>query len=171
MVFWVFGRPRRRRFGPYGAPPPPPSWYGRRPYGYGYGPPRYGYTRPPAGGSCLRDACLLESGCCLAESLSGNCLLTLLALPGLLPALVRGGSGPAGAGRSGSAASLVAAVRWYQRDVSPRRPGCCRYTPTCSEYAAVALERHGAARGLRLAAGRLLRCRPGSRGGCDLVPD
>ncbi|MGH3550495.1 MAG: membrane protein insertion efficiency factor YidD [Pseudonocardiaceae bacterium] len=59
---------------------------------------RYGYPyRPrPAGGSCLRDACLLDAGCCLGET----------------------------------------GIRTYQRQISPRRPPCCHFTPTCSEYAA-----------------------------------
>ena len=53
--------------------------------------PRYGYRyRPrPVGGSCLRDACLIDAGCCLGESLSGDCLiLTVLALPQLTAALL-----------------------------------------------------------------------------------
>jgi len=52
----------------------------------------------------------------------------------------------------------------------PMRGGC-RYLPTCSEYAAIAIARHGWARGAALAAGRLLRCHPWSRGGFDPVPD
>ncbi|MEO6828497.1 MAG: membrane protein insertion efficiency factor YidD [Acidobacteriaceae bacterium] len=51
----------------------------------------------------------------------------------------------------------------------PMRGGC-RYHPTCSEYAAVAVARHGWLRGMRLAGWRLLRCHPWSRGGFDPVP-
>tara|TARA_B100000678_G_scaffold57471_1_gene46267 strand:+ start:16993 stop:17286 length:294 start_codon:yes stop_codon:yes gene_type:complete len=47
----------------------------------------------------------------------------------------------------------------------------CRHEPTCSEYAAEAWSRHGFATGVRLGAGRLLRCRPGGTSGYDPVPD
>lgn len=65
---------------------------------------------------------------------------------------------------------LVVLVRAYQRLVSPLFPASCRYIPTCSEYAALALARHGLLRGVWLAAGRLLRCNPWSEGGEDPVP-
>ncbi len=48
--------------------------------------------------------------------------------------------------------------------------GGCRYQPTCSEYAAIAIARHGWARGGWMALRRLLRCNPFSRGGFDPVP-
>ncbi|XCM84190.1 membrane protein insertion efficiency factor YidD [Kitasatospora sp. HUAS MG31] len=69
------------------------------------------------------------------------------------------------------AAGLYGAVHHYRTRISPTRPACCRYTPSCSTYAVQALHRHGALRGTRLTAGRLLRCRPGTRGGPDPVPD
>lgn len=65
---------------------------------------------------------------------------------------------------------LVAMIGRYQREISPRRPPCCRFSPTCSHYAVEALERHGLARGLVLTTRRLLRCRPGAVGGVDEVP-
>jgi len=65
---------------------------------------------------------------------------------------------------------LIAAVRVYQRDISPKRPPVCRFEPTCSAYAVEALENHGARRGSWLTVRRLLRCRPGARGGADPVP-
>nr|WP_246405854.1 membrane protein insertion efficiency factor YidD [Modestobacter versicolor] len=65
---------------------------------------------------------------------------------------------------------LVAAVRLYQREVSPRRPPCCHFTPSCSAYAVAAIERHGALRGSWLTVRRLVRCRPGGRRGADPVP-
>ncbi len=61
-------------------------------------------------------------------------------------------------------------LRWYKRSVSPMLPPSCRYTPTCSEYAMEAIERHGLARGSILAARRLLSCHPFARGGYDPVP-
>ena len=142
-------------------------WIRRRRYDPRYDP--YYYDRRPAGSSCLRDACLLETGCCVAEGLDGNCLM--LALP-LLPRLLslstralvrerrRGG---------GSAAAVLAAIGLYQRQISARRPACCRFTPSCSQYAAEAVRRHGAMRGAALAARRLVRCRPGGMRGQDPV--
>jgi uncharacterized protein len=67
--------------------------------------------------------------------------------------------------------ALLAAVRFYQRAVSPTRPPRCRFVPTCSAYAVEALERHGAARGTWLALRRLAKCAPWHPGGVDLVPD
>jgi putative membrane protein insertion efficiency factor len=61
-------------------------------------------------------------------------------------------------------------LRGYQRWISPTRPRRCRYEPTCSAYAVEAIGRFGAARGLVLAAWRLLRCNPFSHGGFDPVP-
>jgi uncharacterized protein len=49
-------------------------------------------------------------------------------------------------------------------------PRVCRYEPTCSHYAEQAVRRHGVVRGLGLAAWRLLRCNPWSKGGYDPVP-
>lgn len=49
--------------------------------------------------------------------------------------------------------------------------GACRFQPTCSEYAAIAIQMHGLRLGSRIALLRLLRCHPFSRGGFDPVPD
>ena len=57
----------------------------------------------------------------------------------------------------------------YRRFVSPLLPPACRFLPTCSEYAAAAVEKHGVARGLGRASLRLLRCHPLSRGGYDPI--
>lgn len=65
----------------------------------------------------------------------------------------------------------LAPIRAYQRWISPTRPRRCRYEPTCSAYAAEAIERYGALRGGLMAAWRLLRCNPFSHGGFDPVPD
>jgi uncharacterized protein len=64
---------------------------------------------------------------------------------------------------------LIAPIRLYQRIVSPALPRRCKYEPTCSAYAAEALRTHGPLRGMLLAAWRLLRCNPFSRGGYDPV--
>jgi uncharacterized protein len=68
------------------------------------------------------------------------------------------------------ASLLRLAVRGYQWTVSPLLPRACRFHPSCSEYAAEALERHGACRGCLLAARRLTRCGPWHPGGFDPVP-
>lgn len=57
--------------------------------------------------------------------------------------------------------------RAYRHVISPALPARCKYEPTCSAYAVVAIERYGALRGLVLAAWRLLRCNPFSHGGFD----
>ena len=69
-----------------------------------------------------------------------------------------------------TAAPLLAAVRFYQRAISPVLPPRCRFEPSCSAYAAEALEVHGAARGSWLAVKRLAKCAPWHPGGLDLVP-
>jgi len=66
-------------------------------------------------------------------------------------------------------AAVLAAIGAYRRLVSPLLPSACRFFPSCSEYGAMAIERHGIRRGLLLAATRLLRCNPLFRGGYDPV--
>ena len=65
-------------------------------------------------------------------------------------------------------AVTLALVRFYQACISPVLPSSCRYYPSCSAYAYDAIERWGVKRGLRMALGRLLRCRP--FGGCGYDP-
>jgi uncharacterized protein len=67
--------------------------------------------------------------------------------------------------------ALSAAVRAYQLLVSPLLPPCCRFLPSCSEYAAEAIERYGALRGAGLALHRLARCHPWGGSGYDPVPE
>lgn len=55
-------------------------------------------------------------------------------------------------------------IRFYQKNISPAFPPCCRYTPTCSQYAYEAIERYGALRGGWLALRRFLRCHPFHKG-------
>lgn len=62
-------------------------------------------------------------------------------------------------------------IRFYQKAISPLKKPCCKYYPTCSSYAIQAIERFGAFRGFLLAAFRILRCNPFSRGGYDPVPE
>ncbi len=65
---------------------------------------------------------------------------------------------------------LIWLVRFYQKAISPYKKPCCRYLPTCSEYALEALRVHGAIKGSYLAIRRLLRCHPFHKGGYDPVP-
>ncbi|MGH3545811.1 MAG: membrane protein insertion efficiency factor YidD [Mycobacteriales bacterium] len=73
-------------------------------------------------------------------------------------------------GRSTASHLVLAAVRGYQRYLSPLLLPRCRFYPSCSEYAALAVTGHGAVRGLVLALRRLLRCHPFHPGGYDPVP-
>lgn len=62
-------------------------------------------------------------------------------------------------------------ITFYQKAISPYRPGCCRFTPTCSQYAKEAILKYGAVKGGFLAVKRLLRCHPFSKAGYyDPVP-
>jgi putative membrane protein insertion efficiency factor len=63
-----------------------------------------------------------------------------------------------------------ACLKLYKTLVSPWLPVSCRYVPSCSEYAAEAVARHGFFYGVGLAVWRLLRCNPLARGGHDPVP-
>ena len=55
---------------------------------------------------------------------------------------------------------LLACIGFYRKHISPARPPCCRFIPTCSAYAMEAIEVHGAVRGSWLALKRLLKCHP-----------
>ncbi len=61
-------------------------------------------------------------------------------------------------------------IKFYQACLSPLLPSSCRFYPSCSAYAYEAVERWGAWRGIRLALGRLMRCRPYGGHGFDPVP-
>jgi putative membrane protein insertion efficiency factor len=69
------------------------------------------------------------------------------------------------------ASALVAPIRLYQRFLSPLVGARCRFHPSCSEYAARAILRHGPIRGVYLGVRRLVRCHPWSSGGIDPVPE
>ena len=62
-------------------------------------------------------------------------------------------------------------IKFYQTGVSPLKPPCCRFAPTCSEYARQALVRHGIFFGAVLSVYRLLRCNPLCKPGYDPVPE
>ena len=66
--------------------------------------------------------------------------------------------------------ALLWCIRFYQREISPYHPQCCRFTPTCSQYALEAIRKYGAFKGTAMALWRLLRCNPLCRGGYDPVP-
>lgn len=68
---------------------------------------------------------------------------------------------------------LLAMIRFYRKYISPARPPCCRFIPTCSQYAMEAIEKYGALKGGWLALCRVLRCHPfyhGKHGIYDPVP-
>jgi putative membrane protein insertion efficiency factor len=163
-VVFIWGSgwgPRRRRHRGYGWGPQPRYGYGRG-YGRGYRP---GYARRDD--SCLRDLLLLNTGCCLANAIGCGGDSFLLA-PTTLKHVATAGTGGRG---TPIARRLIAAIRVYQREVSPKLPpGVCRFEPTCSHYAVEALETHGARRGSWLTLRRLVRCRPGATRGADPVP-
>jgi putative membrane protein insertion efficiency factor len=86
------------------------------------------------------------------------------------PEAVPGTPAPTGRNHPAGTRLALGLIRTYQLlrtgHVSP-----CRFTPTCSQYAAEAVDRHGLRRGLRLTLGRLGRCRPGGPFGSDPVPE
>lgn len=65
---------------------------------------------------------------------------------------------------------LILPIRFYQRFISPMLPPACRFTPTCSQYAVEAIQKHGALKGLYLTIRRILRCHPWGGSGYDPVP-
>ncbi|MEV4947836.1 membrane protein insertion efficiency factor YidD [Streptomyces sp. NPDC053755] len=123
-------------------------------------------------GCCASTLDTLMHPCCCGGVGTQAALLLALLRPSLTAAAHgTDPSAPPPAGRM--AAVMYRSVRHYRVAVSPTRPACCPYTPSCSTYAVQALHRHGALRGARLILGRLLRCRPGAarrRGFRDPVP-
>lgn len=65
---------------------------------------------------------------------------------------------------------MLLLLRGYKLLLSPLFPGACRYLPSCSDYAAIAIREHGALKGGWLAARRLSRCHPFGGSGVDAVP-
>jgi len=68
--------------------------------------------------------------------------------------------------------TAISMVRFYQRNISPVIGGrnACRFIPTCSEYTAQAIAKHGVFRGVCMGFRRIMRCRPGGGCGYDPVP-
>jgi putative membrane protein insertion efficiency factor len=101
-----------------------------------------------------------------SETLSGS---------GAFRAAASGTSAPASQHRaknvSVTARALLTAIRVYQMFFSALMPSACKFYPSCSRYAAVAVELHGARHGSWLALKRLARCHPFTRGGVDFVPE
>jgi hypothetical protein len=65
---------------------------------------------------------------------------------------------------------FIILIRFYQWVISPAMGPKCRFTPTCSHYAAEALKKHGPFKGLVLSIKRVSKCRPGGGQGYDPVP-
>jgi uncharacterized protein len=65
---------------------------------------------------------------------------------------------------------MIALIGLYQKAISPLFPPSCRFSPTCSEYAAQAFTHHGLMKGLGLTLYRIVRCNPFNKGGFDPVP-
>ena len=64
---------------------------------------------------------------------------------------------------------LIRLIKFYRKYISPRRSSCCRFVPTCSQYAIDAINKYGAFKGSALAVYRILRCNPFCKGGYDPV--
>ena len=66
---------------------------------------------------------------------------------------------------------MVFLVKLYRRFISPLKPPCCRFVPTCSQHAIEAFEKRGFIVGLALTVWRIIRCNPFCKGGFDPVPE
>ena len=66
---------------------------------------------------------------------------------------------------------MIWLIRFYKKFISPLKPPCCRFTPTCSAYAIEAFQKRGFFVGFILMVWRLLRCNPFCKGGYDPVPE
>ena len=66
---------------------------------------------------------------------------------------------------------MIGLLKFYQKFISPLKPSCCRFTPTCSTYAIEAFRKRGFFVGFILMVWRILRCNPFCKGGYDPVPE
>lgn len=64
---------------------------------------------------------------------------------------------------------LISLIKFYRRFISPGKAPCCKFRPTCSQYALDAINKYGALKGGIMAGYRILRCNPFSKGGYDPV--
>jgi len=62
---------------------------------------------------------------------------------------------------------LICVINFYRKHLSPLKKPCCRFYPTCSDYALQAVTKYGASKGTYLAAKRILKCHPFHKGGYD----
>ncbi|MDO4743998.1 MAG: membrane protein insertion efficiency factor YidD [Clostridia bacterium] len=62
---------------------------------------------------------------------------------------------------------LIGAIKFYRRFISPLTPPSCRFYPTCSEYAILAIQKYGPITGTLKSLWRIIRCNPFSKGGVD----
>jgi uncharacterized protein len=69
--------------------------------------------------------------------------------------------------KSSLTAALIAGVRFYQICLRPLLPSVCRFSPSCSEYFILAVQKYGPLRGARRGVGRICRCHPWNVGGYD----
>ena len=67
--------------------------------------------------------------------------------------------------------ALIWLITFYRKRISPLKPPCCRFIPTCSAYAIEAIQKRGVIVGLILTTWRILRCNPFCKGGYDPVPE
>lgn len=66
---------------------------------------------------------------------------------------------------------IICLIKFYKKNISPLKKPCCRFTPSCSQYALEAVSTFGAFRGGFMSLWRILRCNPFCRGGYDPVPN
>ena len=64
---------------------------------------------------------------------------------------------------------LISLIKFYRKFISPGKAQCCKFRPTCSQYALDAINKYGAFKGGIMAGYRILRCNPFSKGGYDPV--
>ena len=64
---------------------------------------------------------------------------------------------------------IIFTITLYQKYISPLKRPCCRFYPTCSQYALEAVEKYGALKGGFMAIKRILKCNPFNKGGYDPV--
>lgn len=64
---------------------------------------------------------------------------------------------------------LISIIKFYRKYISPLKKNCCRFYPTCSQYAIEAIQKYGALKGSYMSIIRILKCNPFNKGGYDPV--